>query len=168
MKKIITTKLITFITILCIFSSFSLTTFAAEDNCIESTNSTSTIAKYDLSCGETRTFTLLDSENCEYYVTIEPLDAASRVAAGSYKVTHTVPNYWTGSFTITISNNKITSAKNLNVSTSHPNLSMVSKSLTKNSSTLATCSLKYRLYGISKSDGFKAYISNGSLYSARL
>lgn len=168
MKKFFKTKLITLVTILCVFSSFSLTALAAEDTLSEENISFANIAEYDLSSGKTQTFTLLDPDKNEYFVTIEPLTATSRVDAGSYKVSYSVPNYWTASFVITVSNNKIMNPRNLTVISDNIKVIITSKNLILNSFTLATCKLKYTITSTPHSDGFKAYISNNKLYTSRL
>ncbi|MBQ8802793.1 MAG: DUF5626 family protein [Tyzzerella sp.] len=60
-------------------------------------------------CGSLTAMAKENSQNEVAYITIEPVNLNSRIAAGTYKITHEVPNAWKGSFYATISANKFTS-----------------------------------------------------------
>lgn len=122
-------------------------------------------AKYDLNEGRIQTYTLLDENNQEYYVTIEPVESNLRMTAGTYKITHEVPNAWKGSFYATVSANKFTSVYSPEASALRGRVS--DYYLVKDSSTQATLHIKWTSIIITYDTGFEAWIENGALYTKK-
>ena len=144
-------------------SNLSATAFASDTNSQvqTETNVLSTVAEYDLTCGETQTFAVLDANGEVYSVTFEPLTPVSRIASGSYRITKTKPNAWTASMVITISNNVITKAGSPSVS--YPGKNIISQIATRNSGTTATLKFKYMFSSNFYYDGFKAVLSGSKI-----
>lgn len=95
-------KMLLLVCIVCLGFSGTLTVQAKQDFKNKE-------AKYDLNKGGIQTYTLLDENNQEYHVTIEPVELNSRLATGTYKITHEIPNAWKGWFYATVSSNTFTS-----------------------------------------------------------
>lgn len=157
MKKVIK-KWILLLCVICLGSSGTLTTLAKQ-------NLENEKAKYNLNEGGIQTYTLLDENNQEYYVTIEPIEINSRLAAGTYKITHEVPNAWKGSFYATISADKFTVVYSPEASALRGNISDFC--LVKDSTTKATLHIKWTSIIITYDTGFEAWIENGTLYTKK-
>lgn len=144
-------------------SSFSTTALASDTDSkvLSEINTLSSVAEYDLTCGETKTFTVSDVSGNVYYVTFEPLDPVSRIASGSYRITKTRPNSWTASMIITISNNSIIKASSPSVS--FPGTTIISQTATRNSNTTATMQFKYIKAQKPLVAGFKAVLSGSTI-----
>lgn len=151
-------RLLLLVCVMCLAFGGSLTAMAKE-------NSQNEVAQYDLVEGGVQTYTLLDENNQEYYITIEHVNLNSRIAAGTYKITHEVPNAWKGSFYATISANKFTSVYSPEASALRGSVS--DYYLVKDSSTQATLHVKWRSTIITYDTGFEAWIENGSLYTKK-
>lgn len=144
-------------------SSFSTTALASDtDSKVSSEiNTLSSVAEYDLTYCETKTFTISDVSGNVYYVTFKPLAPVSRIASGSYRVTATKPNSWTASMIVTISNNSFTKANSPSVS--FPGATIISQTATCNSSTAATMQFKYIKDQKILAAGFKAVLSGSTI-----
>lgn len=151
-------KLFLSLCVICLGCGGTLTTLAKQDLKNEK-------AKYDLNEGGIQTYTLLDKNNQEYYVTIEPVKLNSRMSEGTYKITHEVPNAWKGSFYATISANKFTSVYSPAASALRGRVS--DYYLVKDSSIRATLHIKWTSIIITYDTGFEAWIENGSLYTKK-
>ena len=152
-------RLMLLVCVMCLAFCGSLTAMAKE-------NSQNEVAQYDLAEGGVQTYTLLDEDNQEYYITIEPVNLNSRIAAGTYKITHEVPNAWKGWFYATISSNKFTTVYSPEAYALKG--TVTDYYLVKNSTTQATLNIKWRNTIITYSTGFKAWIEDGSLNTKKL
>lgn len=116
---------------------------------------------YDFSAGGVQSNSYINSEGVLVCTTIEPVSGTSKLANGTYKVSHSVPGAWSASFNVAISSNKITSVSN--ASTTALQGSISNRNLKKDSSSQATLTFIRTVGLFSYNSGLRAQMRSGSL-----
>lgn len=94
------------VSVTCIIFALSIVTpVTAADSPVPSS-----CASYDITTGGTQIFHLTDDDGTEIIVTITELEQTGRIANGAYRVDFSNAIFWEAGFTVSISNNRITSA----------------------------------------------------------
>ena len=140
--------------------------FSYTANAKESSTDTQILATYDIEEGGAQTSHTTDQDGNNIIITIEEIESNARISNGSYKVTYEHTLFWTAGFSVTISNNKITSAYSPFYSVACGSIS--SPSLTLNSSTKATYKFIHKSGLLSTTTGVVATISGTTLNVSRL
>lgn len=126
----------------------------------------SILATYNLEIGGIQIFHTSDQDGNEIIITIEEIENNGRVSNGSYKVTYEHTLFWTAGFSVTVSNNKITSAYSPFHSVAWGSIS--NPSLKLNSNTKATYKFIHKAGLLNTTTGVVATISGTSLEVSRL
>ena len=163
MKEKLLSNLIILSLVICISSLlfFSNTVEAKEDSL-----DTKILATYDIEKGGVQTFQTTDQDGNKITITIEELENNARVSNGSYKVTYEHTLFWTAGFSLTISNNKITSVYSPFYSVGWGSIS--SPQLKLNSSSKATYKFIHKAGLLNTTTGVVASISGSTLQVTKL